>query len=394
MQGESSRRRRRVSTRPRVLIISGSVGAGHDGAAAALAVRLRAAGVHVDQRDYLLALPGPVRALLRGGYTASLTRVPVVFDWLFTGIERRPVVHRLALTLCRTAQGRVGRWVLPGYDSVVSTYPLASQTLGQLRIRGQLTCPVVTFLTDPAVHRLWVHPGVDHHLTVTQATADQGLQDYHVPMQVGGPLVSEAFSRPPDGPAAVRGRAVVRAELGLAADTPVALVLGGSLGLGDVTATVEAVLSGGAAVPVVVCGRNERLRRQLAFRLGNRALGWRDDMPDLMAAADVLITNAGGLSFTEALVSGLPAVCFIPIPGHGRANATVLDATGLAPWARTPDDLTRALLSVLRAGNRPTTSCAPPCVIDAFVTGLSPVSPGVAHPLLARRFPRRPRAAA
>ena len=58
-----------------------------------------------------------------------------------------------------------------------------------------------------------------------------------------------------------------------------------------------------------------------------------------MHVADVLVQNAGGLSLTEALVAGLPAVTYRPIPGHGRANAAVLDASGLAPWARTDDQL-------------------------------------------------------
>jgi len=354
--------------RPRVLIVSGSVGAGHDGAAAALASRLRAGGTDVDIRDYLFAFPAPIRAAMRGSYAVSVNYLPSVFEWLFTTIEHRTVVHRLSLAFCRLAQRRVQQWVRPGYDAVVSTYPFASQTLGQLRAQGQLRCAVVTFLTDPAAHRLWVHPGVDHHLTVTQATAEQGERRYGVPMQVGGPLVAERFSRQPESPAALRARATIRAELCLGADTPVALILAGSLGLGDVALTVDAVLAGRWAIPVVVCGHNERLRGQLSQRPGARALGWRADMPDLMAAADVLITNAGGLSFTEALVAGLPAVCFAPIPGHGRANAALLDTAGLAPWAHTPTELTVAMqVATERQVNRGT---PPPSLVAAFVAGL------------------------
>jgi UDP-N-acetylglucosamine:LPS N-acetylglucosamine transferase len=58
-----------------------------------------------------------------------------------------------------------------------------------------------------------------------------------------------------------------------------------------------------------------------------------------MQAADVLVQNAGGLSFTEALVAGVPAVTYRPIPGHGRANARMLDAAGLAPWAHSREEL-------------------------------------------------------
>jgi hypothetical protein len=33
------------------------------------------------------------------------------------------------------------------------------------------------------------------------------------------------------------------------------------------------------------------------------------------------------------------------LPGHGRANATVLDRIGMVPWVRTADDLAAALAS-------------------------------------------------
>jgi len=67
----------------------------------------------------------------------------------------------------------------------------------------------------------------------------------------------------------------------------------------------------------------------------------------------VLVHNAGGLSFTEALVAGLPAVTYRPIPGHGRANAAVLERFGLAPWPRSREELAAALHEHVRAGRTP-----------------------------------------
>lgn len=359
------------STPRHALVISGSVGAGHDRAAAELAARLRERGLHVDQRDFLLALPGLLRFLLRACYVLSANYAPWALGWLFHNIEAQGVTYRLSLWMCALAERRVERWLRPGYDVVVSTYPWASQTVGEMRASGRLLCPAVTFLTDPAAHLLWVHPEVDHHLTVTQATVDQGARDYGVEMQVGGPLVGGGFWRLTHSAERLRARTSVRAQLGLPEDAPVALILTGSLGIGDVEATVEAVLAGGAAVPVVACGRNKALRRRLMVRLGPRALGWRDDVPDLMAASDVLVINAGGLSFTEALVAGLPAVSFAALPGHGEANAQVLEAAGLAPWARTTAELAEALTAAMNPVGRPSRSTAPPCQVDELVARLA-----------------------
>jgi UDP-N-acetylglucosamine:LPS N-acetylglucosamine transferase len=52
-------------------------------------------------------------------------------------------------------------------------------------------------------------------------------------------------------------------------------------------------------------------------------------MAGLMAAADVLVENAGGLTSKEALRVGLPVVTFRPITGHGRHDAGALAALGL-----------------------------------------------------------------
>ena len=88
-------------------------------------------------------------------------------------------------------------------------------------------------------------------------------------------------------------------------------------------------------------------------------------------AADVLITNAGGLPLTEAHVIGLPAVCFALIPAQGWANARVLNASGLAPWARTTSDLTGALTAATRPGHRYRLVPAPDCRVDESVAELA-----------------------
>jgi UDP-N-acetylglucosamine:LPS N-acetylglucosamine transferase len=328
----------------RVLIVSGSVGAGHDGAAHELASRLTAAGVDVVVRDFLAAVPRPVATLLRDGYTTTVAHVPAAFELLFRRLEHRGFLWAAERTICRMAEAAVSGWVAAHRpDVVVSTYPPASQTIGDLRASGRLAARTITYLTDPAVHVSWLHPAVDDHLTVTTTAAAQGRRDYGVEFTVGGPLVPARFGTPlrsGEAPA-------LRRELGLPAGGPVALLVAGSLGLGDVPGTVRDVARAGVT-PLVLCARNEPLRRRIERESGAVALGWRTDVDRLVHLADVMVQNAGGLSFTEALVAGLPAVTYRAIPGHGRANAAVLDAGGLAPWARTADELGAHLWAVLR----------------------------------------------
>jgi UDP-N-acetylglucosamine:LPS N-acetylglucosamine transferase len=109
----------------------------------------------------------------------------------------------------------------------------------------------------------------------------------------------------------------------------------------------------------VVCGRNAALRRRLAAGGRVIALGWVDDMPSLLRAADVVVQNAGGLTSLEAMASGIPVVSYRCLPGHGSANAAVLQRLGLAVWPRTPAELTAVLAAVPRSAGFAALGMAP-----------------------------------
>ncbi|SDO33946.1 UDP-N-acetylglucosamine:LPS N-acetylglucosamine transferase [Klenkia soli] len=333
----------------RVLVVTGSVGAGHDGAAHELAARLTAAGARVEVRDFLDALRPRLACSLRSGYTGGVGRAPVLVELLYRRLEHRGLLWAIERRICRSAETAMRGWVdAIDPDVVVTTYPLAAQTLGDLRAAGDIRVPVLTYLTDPAVHVSWLHPAVDAHLTVTAATAAQGRRDYGLPFTVAGPLVPARFGQTMD----LAELVALRGEVGVRTDRPVALLVAGSLGLGDVAGAAVDVAAAGFS-PVVLCGRNAALRDRLDRLPDVLALGWRTDMHRLMQLVDVLVHNAGGLTCTEALVAGLPTVTYKPIPGHGRANATVLHESGMGPWATDPVDLRAALLAQLGRDRTP-----------------------------------------
>lgn len=382
-----------------VLIVSASVGAGHDGAAAELQRRLLRHGVDAECRDFLDALPRWLRFLLREGYTQTVTHTPWFYDWLYAALDRPGWVRRVTLLIPRYAARQVARWSA-GASAVVSTYPLASQSIALLIQRRELTVPTTTYLTDPSVHFMWVSPHIGRHLTSLPATARIGEQVYAVPMTVAGPLVPDRFA----DPLPARRRAELVAELELPPGRPVALVVAGSLGVGRVADTAEALIRTRLVVPLVLCGRNDRLLRQLRDRPGVVAVGWRDDVHELMQLCDVLVHNAGGLSMTESLIAGLPAVTYACIPGHGHANGDVLDRSGLAPLARTVDELAAAVTHQLTAGvgDRVRTSVGTPpldaagVVVQDMDQGRRPAPAGRrvsrSRPSLRRGSPTRRRA--
>jgi processive 1,2-diacylglycerol beta-glucosyltransferase len=246
-------------------------------------------------------------------------------------------------------------------DVVVSTYPVATQVLGDMRCRanahtrltlrkrGALRVPAVNVITDFGFHPFWAHRGIDLNLAVHPSTVRAVASRTGQPSVTCSPLVGPEF-------AAARGRrAMQRANLGLRKGELAVLISSGSWGVGAVRETFELVATRPGLVPVVACGHNESLRKQLedlAKAKGYRVvvLGWSDDMAGVMAACDVLVENAGGLTSLEAMSAGVPLVSFRPIPGHGRNSAAAMSAAGVSSLAGSSDELLENLVQLGRPG--------------------------------------------
>lgn len=345
---------------PRMVIVSASMAAGHDGAAAELARRAVAAGYQVDRIDYLDLLPCGTGSILRAAYRAQLKVAPATWGWLLSLAGRRTGSAWAARVPARLASRRLIQSLTPEPTVVVSTYPLASQALSHLRAEGQLSCRAVTFLTDMSVHPLWVAPNIDGHLALHEVPGAQarllGARD----VEVVGPAV-----RPEFAPGTPQERRVARNIWGLPTDTILALVVAGSWGVGDVSRTVEDLLETRMVTPVVVCGTNTSLFRALGRLPGVVPLGWVEDMPSLMRASDVVVQNSGGLTSLEARQSGLPVITYRCLPGHGLSNAAALEQAGWAPWARSPSELGSLLAHTLTTSAAVSRECRDPAQVLA-----------------------------
>lgn len=312
-------------------------------AARAIAARMRAlwpdATVHEVEgtggraRDRLLA----------AAYAVVMRRAP----WLYgLGYDLLVACPAFAVLCKRVAGLRLARSLDPLVrahrpDLVVSTYPMVSGGLARLRRRGRLPGRSVAVVTDVAVHPFWVWADVDETWTLLEASRAQAAAlEPGADVRVAPPVVDARY-RPAD-------RAAARAALGLPAGALVVLLSGGSLAFGGLDALVDAALEAGPGVQVLVlCGRDERLRARLQARgLPDRRLrpvGWTDRVPELLAAADLLLTTAGGMIATESLAVGTPVLFAAPVPGHGRAGAAMTADAGLALVCAGPAEVTRTV---------------------------------------------------
>lgn len=321
----------------RFLLLSASMGAGHDAACTELTRRLAAAGHESVREDVLDLLPGPIGAGLRGFYHLVIRRAPFVYSGIYSaffqpGEGPRPGSTPLAALAERRLLEAVAR---SRADAVVSLFHLAAQLTGRARARGRLAVPCAVLVTDFAVHRQWLHLGNDLNLCLTGSGAQEARHALGRPCAVYGALVPERFRPHPAGEA--------RWREGFAGPRPAVVLSAGAWGAGSGFARTAGVLREAGYHPVVLCGRDERLRRRLAKVPGVAALGWVQDMPGLLAASAALIDNAAGQTALQALAVGVPLISWRPIPGHGAAGVRRMAELGLSDEAATTRELLRSL---------------------------------------------------
>jgi UDP-N-acetylglucosamine:LPS N-acetylglucosamine transferase len=337
----------------RALIVSADIGAGHNSAGQALAEAMGRTwpGCQVSWLDTLTAIGPGFGPLARTFYASQIRHTPRMYEFFFSAMWR----HRWYLESVRRGLGAwFGRRMGPRIralnpDVIVSTYPLGSAGLSWLRRHGELAMPVGAWVPAFCPHPSWLYRDLDITFVMhpaaamAAAKAEPGLR-----VAVGALPVRDAFV-PED-------RAVARKRLGLESGRFTVALCPGSLGFGRMGRAAQALLGADEDVQVLMlCGKNERLRRQLAGHGRHsgrlRVLGWTEDMPGLMAASDVVVGNAGGATGLEALASGRPVIMFEPIAGHGRANAELMADSGLALLAWSPAELSR---TVRRLASNPT----------------------------------------
>ena len=92
---------------------------------------------------------------------------------------------------------------------------------------------------------------------------------------------------------------------------------------------------------VTVCGRNERLYESLEDLADAhfRVLGYTQEIPRYMDAADMIITKPGGLSSTEAANKHLPMVFIHTVGGCETYNFDFFLKMGYAVGSKNADEV-------------------------------------------------------
>jgi processive 1,2-diacylglycerol beta-glucosyltransferase len=346
----------------RVLIMTASVGAGHDLPAQALGRQFarESPGCEVDIEDGLDHLGPLVSTISHRAPSVVFFRSEWVWDagfWLFatcapTRWLSQRILYRVGSPGLRELIGQVHP------DVIISTWPIATEVLAWMRQRGEIQVPVVASITDIAALQYWAAPGIDLHL-LSYPESEPEVR------RIAGPRTRIASVHGMSRPEFLvpRERAAARAALGLPDDGPIVLVSGGGWGVGDVTGAVDVALGlPGVRQVVCLCGGNAQLAEGLRQRLTEnprvRIEGFTEQISDFMAAANVLVHSTGGNTILEAHVRGCTPISYGWGRGHIRLHNRGFRRFGIADVVTTHAELAGAISRAIASARTPDTSFA------------------------------------
>jgi len=210
------------------------------------------------------------------------------------------------------------------------------------RREGWFNAPILAVQTDFHTEPPWIQSEIDAYCVASEDARGQLIGWGVLPNRVllCGIPVDPAFALPFD-------KHELKQALGLDARRPVVLVMGGGMGPAPLDSVVSSLELCGAPMQVLaVAGHDRLLRHRLELLRGRVAMdlhlfGWTENVPELMAVSDLLITKPGGLTTAEALAAGLPMILSHPIPGPEERHVRYLGQKGVALHAETLNDIPR-----------------------------------------------------
>jgi processive 1,2-diacylglycerol beta-glucosyltransferase len=329
-----------------------SFGAGHVRAAEALRDAFHEQ--HPDGEIYIYDfLRNYNRYLSRAAeeaYYAITKHTPRMYKFFYQ-LESTPVA-RLGKMESRLGRGKLLRLIdelRP--DAIISTHFLPAGVLD--RLAEKVTIPTGVVMTDYESHPIWLYPRVNAYFIAHEGMRGDLVASGVEPsrIHVTGIPIKAQFGQDLD-------REGLRKRFLAHPEWPVVLVVSGGQGVGPLMEVMESL--DGVTLPlqaVVIAGRNRVLAKRLreyarSLRVPVQVLGFVDNIHEWMAAADLIVSKAGGLTVSEAIAARLPMMIVRPTPGQEDGNTDYVTWLGAGVHVRDVELLTASLNQVFRDPQR------------------------------------------
>jgi 1,2-diacylglycerol 3-beta-galactosyltransferase len=290
-------------------------------------------------------------------YSAALRFAPPIYGALFhaTNGRRR---YRTIVRFCEPLYRERLRdsFLMYRPDVIVSVHPLLNHAALRARTdAGLLHVPLITVITDLGrVHEGWLLPEADMTVVPAREVYQRALERGVPPdrLRLLGHPVHPKFEDVSET------KVEIRKALGLPTNRPIALLMAGGEGGGKLLPTTLALAR--SRLPfhlVVVTGRNAALKAKLeelapTLPTPMTVLGFRNDVPELMRAADLLVTKAGPGAIAEASIAEVPVVVYDFVPGQERGNLDYVRTNGIGVVALTAAEVVASVTRIVHNQER------------------------------------------
>ena len=307
--------------RDSVMVLSAAAATGHLRAADALVAAFQARGLSARHVEVLRFTNPVFKSIYSDLYVQLMTRQPDFLGWAYKLLDRPWQYQKRRSALNRLNTIPLMKFLMKENPAIaLCTHFLPAEILIHLRKKGDLDIPIGVIVTDWDAHAMWLFHEIDWYFVACEETRVY-LSALGIPPErvfVTGIPIDPVFG-------VEKSKRDTRLQLGLEPERTTILVSPGGFGVGPVESLVHAVHQVKHPVQVVViCGRNARLeshlKRYSEATHPMKVIGFTGEMDRWMAASDLMVGKAGGLTSSEALARGLVLVLVNPIPGQEERN--------------------------------------------------------------------------
>ena len=343
----------------KVLIFYASYGGGHLNAAKSIenCIKTNYADIDVEMIDCMKYVNKTIEKVTTAAYREMAKKAPWAWGRIYSDAQKGPLAHIttrsnkiMAIKLLKLLREKKP-------DLIISTHPFGSQMCSYLKRKNKIDSKIATIMTDFAPHDQWL---VGHEYTDYFFVAHNKMKDYLINKGISenkvfdtGIPISENFQK-------LYNKKEIFDKYNLDENKFTILFFGGGeFGLGKTRTVqifnnfVEETKNNNIQI-IAISGKNPKMKSAFEEVVNSnnaevnvKIIEFSNEVPKLMAIANLVVTKPGGLTTSESLASHLPMIVINPIPGQEEENAEFLESKNIAVWIKKSDNSKEIIKNLL-----------------------------------------------
>ena len=343
----------------KVLIFYASYGGGHLNAAKSIenCIKTNYKDMDVEMIDCMKYVNKTIEKVTTAAYREMAKKAPWAWGRIYSDAQKGPLAHIttrsnkiMAIKLLKLLREKKP-------DLIISTHPFGSQMCSYLKRKNKINSKIATIMTDFAPHDQWL---VGHEYTDYFFVAHNKMKDYLINKGISeskvfdtGIPISENFQKQ-------YNKKEIFDKYNLDESKFTILFFGGGeFGLGKTRTVqifnnfVEETKNNNIQI-IAISGKNPKMKSAFEEVVNSnnaevnvKIIEFSNEVPKLMAIANLVVTKPGGLTTSESLASHLPMVVINPIPGQEEENAEFLESKNIAVWIKKSDNSKEIIKNLL-----------------------------------------------